>query len=536
MVAIAAQWMDIRLDFTQGRRYTLNSSTIEILEKLEKPIKVDVFLSGRLPADYLRLLAEIKGLIQSMETYTDQIIIDYIDPFEGNSNSSELIDEMNQYGISPEYIVSEKNQSLEQMIVFPWAIVNNGNKTFRIPLITNKIGDSRQEKINRSIAQIEFKFFDAFFKLNSKQKKTFAVLTSHSTSENDKITDLMKDLQLYYKLASFDLKALENDPIKTLENLLRFKLLVISNPKNAFSTKEKYLLDQHLMNGGKQMWMINPVAINRDSLFNPKGNAFASRNELNMSNAFFKYGFRLEKNLVKDLYCAPIVLAIGTKNKAQYLPMPWPYYPLAQPSSHLIGKGISNIWFKFPSTIDTLKGITKKTVLVGTSDFSQKVKIPINIDLKEASEKLIPSSFNQPSQNLGILLSGTLLSAYENRIKPFKIDNHIDKGESEMIVYSDGALAENQIENGNPLELGYDKWTNNFYGNKTFLKNSINYLMKDYALLKIRNKSINLPIFDLESVNQKSNQWRITLLILPLILLGVLGTIFSRLRKIRYGQ
>ena len=105
-----------------------------------------------------------------------------------------------------------------------------------------------------------------------------------------------------------------------------------------------------------------------------------------------------------------------------------------------------------------------------------------------------------------------------------------------MIVYSDGTLAENQIDNGNPLELGYDKWTNNFYGNKTFLKNSIHYLMKDYTLLKIRNKSINLPIFDLELVNQKSNQWRITLLILPLILLGVLGTIFSRLRKIRYGQ
>ena len=201
-----------------------------------------------------------------------------------------------------------------------------------------------------------------------------------------------------------------------------------------------------------------------------------------MSNAFFKYGFRLEKNLVKDLYCAPIVLAIGSKNKAQYLPIPWPYYPLAQPSSHLIGKGISNIWFKFPSTIDTLKGITKKTVLVGTSDFSQKVKIPINIDLKEASEKLIPSSFNQPSQNLGILLSGTLLSAYENRIKPFKIDNHVDKGESEMIVYSDGTLAENQIENGR------NKFS--ILGNKLIFKanGTISRPVNIYKIVKLKVK------------------------------------------------
>jgi len=536
LVATLAQWIDFQLDFTQDQRYTLNSSTIETLETLDRPIKIDVFLSGKLPADYLRLLGEIKGLIQSMEAHSNKILTEYIDPYEGASNSAELINEMNQYGISPEYILSQKNQALEQMIIFPWAIVSDGNKTFRIPLITNKLGDNRQEKLNRSIAQIEFKFFDAFFKLNRKQKKTIAVLTSHGTSENKKITDLMKDLQPYYKLASFDMKALEKDPIKTLENLKRFELLVISNPKNAFSKEEKYIMDQHFINGGKQLWMINPVEINQDSLFNPEGNSVASRIELNMSNIFFKYGFRLEKNLVKDLYCAPIVLATGTQNQTQYLPIPWPYYPLVQPSNHLIGNGISNLWLKFASTIDTLKSTAKKTVLVATSDFSQKVKLPINIQLNEASEKLIPSSFNQPSQTVGILISGNLFSAFKNRIKPFKLDNHAEKGESEMIVFSDGTLAENQLEKGNPLVLGYDKWTNNFYGNKVFLKNSIHYLMNDYDLLKIRNKSITLPIFDVESVSQKSNRWRITLLILPLILLGGIGTIFSRFRKSRYGQ
>ena len=536
LLVTLAQWIDFRLDFTQDQRYTLNPSTIEILETLDRPIKIEVFLGGKLPADYLRLLGEIKGLIQSMEAYSNKIFIEYIDPYEDASNSAELINEMNQYGISPEYILSEKNQALEQIVIFPWAIVNDGNKTFRIPLITNKLGDSRQEKINRSIAQIEFKFFDAFFKLNSKQKKKLAVLTSHGTSSNKKITDLMKDLQPYYKLASFDMKALEKDPIKTLENLNMFQLLVISNPKNTFSKEEKYIMDQHLINGGKQLWMINPVAINHDSLFNPGGNAVASTIELNMSDIFFKYGFRLEKNLVKDLYCAPIVLATGTQNQTQYLPIPWPYYPLVQPTNHPIGNGISNLWFKFPSTIDTLRSTAKKTVLVTTSDFSQKVKAPINIQLNEASEKLIPSSFNQPSQTLGILIYGNLLSAFKNRIKPFKLDNHAEQGESEMIIFSDGTLAENQLEKGNPLVLGYDKWTNNFYDNKVFLKNSIHYLMNDHELLKIRNKSISIPIFDLESVSQKSNRWRITILILPLLLIAGIGTIFYKYRKSRYSQ
>ena len=533
---ITAQWIDLRLDLTQDQRYTLNSSTIESLVNLEKPLRVDVFLSGKLPAEYLRLQREIKALFKSMQTHTDKISIEYIDPFEGASSSAELIDEMNKFGISPEYVRSQNIQAIEQRVVFPWAIVNNGNKTLRIPLITDNLGDSHQEKMNRSVAQIEFKFFDAFIKINRKQKKALAILTSHATSEDAKIADLLKTLQPYYQLASFDLKALENDPIKTLDNLKRFELLVVSNPKNSFSKKEKYLLDQHLMNGGKQLWMINPIAVNRDSLFNQQGSTVASGNELNIANAFFKYGFRLEKNLVKDLYCAPIVLATGVHNQAQYLPIPWPYYPLAQATNHIIGKGISNVLFKFPSVIDTLKSTAKKTVLVGTSDFSKKIQTPISISLKEASEKLLPSYFNQPSQILGILLSGTLSSAFENRIKPFELLNNIEKGESEMIIFSEGTLAENQLDKGQPLELGYDKWTNNFYGNKAFLKNSIHYLMNDHKLLYIRNNEISLPIFDLESVAQRSNSWRIILFSLPLILLSGIGAIIFRFRKVKYSQ
>ena len=203
---ITAQWIDLRLDLTQDQRYTLNSSTIESLVNIEKPLRIDVFLSGKLPAEYLRLLREIKALFKNMQTHTDKISIEYIDPFEGASNSAVLIDEMNKFGISPEYVRSENIQAIEQRVVFPWAIVNDGNKTLRIPLITYNLGDSHQEKMNRSVAQIEFKFFDAFIKINRKQKKALALLTSHSTSEDAKIADLLKSLQPYYQLASFDLK------------------------------------------------------------------------------------------------------------------------------------------------------------------------------------------------------------------------------------------------------------------------------------------------------------------------------------------
>lgn len=531
------QRVDYRFDMTQDQRFSLNENTEILLNELEQPLKIDIFLTGRLPADYLRLQREIITLIKAMEEYTDQLVVNFIDPFEGAESTDALIKEMNQYGLPPEYILSSQNQSLEQTVVFPWAMVNDGNRTLRIPLLEKVLGDDEQQKINRSVAQLEFHFYDAFFKITQKEKPTLAVLTSHGTSEGVKIADFMRSLQAHYQLASFDLKALQNDPEKTLENLNRFKLLLISNPTESFSETEKYLLDQHLMNGGKQLWTINPVAINRDSLFNSIGKAVALGRSLNMENAFFKYGFKLQKNLIKDLYCAPIVLASGTDRQSQYIPYPWPYYPLAKPvDKELFGESAGNVLMLFPASIDTLKNPLKKRVLLSSSDFSQTLKTPTGIALKEASEKLNPTEFNQKSQVMGILLEGKFESAFDNRVPPVKLKEKKKIGESQMIVFSSGNIAENQVDKTTPLELGYDKWTNNFYYNKIFLQQSVHYLMDNQKLLNIQNKTVILPRLDFQKVKNISGRLRTLLLVIPLMVLLLLGGGFYRWRIVKYGR
>jgi gliding-associated putative ABC transporter substrate-binding component GldG len=444
---------------------------------------------------------------------------------------------MTQYGLPPEYILADQKQALEQTVVFPWAMINDGNKTLRIPLLEKVLGDDEQQKINRSIAQLEFHFYDAFYKINQKQKPSLAVLTSHGTSEAVKIADFMRSLQPYYQLASFDLKALEKDPKKTLQNLKRFELLLVSNPTVSFSETEKYLLDQYLMQGGKQWWAINAVAVNRDSLFNFGGSAVAVGRSLNMENAFFKYGFRLQKNLTKDLYCAPVVLASGTDRQTQYLPYPWPYYPLAKPKQEeLFGSNAGNVFVPFPSTIDTLKNQLDKTILIGSSDFSQTLQTPAGIALKEASEKLNPALFDQKSQALGVLIEGEFTSAYDNRVPPVKLDEKKTKANSQMIVFSSGSIAENQVDKGNPLELGYDKWTNNFYFNKVFLKQTVHYLMGNQKLLKLQNKTVELPRLDFQKIAQISGFLKTTLLLIPLMILLLMGGLIYRWRIRRFGR
>ena len=520
LLILIFQGIDYRLDMTQNQRYTLSTTTTSMLNTLDSPIKIDIFLTGQLPADYLRLQREITTIIKGMEEHTDQLVVSFINPFEGVETTDKLVEEMTQYGLPPEYVLSDHKQALEQTVVFPWAMMSNGNKTLRIPLLEKVLGDNEQQKINRSIAQLEFHFYDAFFKISQKQKPTLAVLTSHGTSASIKIADFMRSLQPYYQLASFDLKALENEPEKTLENLNRFELLMVSNPTVSFSEIEKYLLDQHLMNGGKQWWAINSVAVNRDSLFNSSGSAVAIGRSLNMENNFFKYGFRLQKNLVKDLYCAPVVLASRSDREAQYLPYPWPYYPLAKPSQKsLFGELTGNVLMPYPSSIDTLKNGLDKKILISTSNFSKTIKTPAAIALKEASEKLNPDLFNQKSQALGVLLKGEFNSAFENRIPPIKLESKRTSGKSQLMVFSSGSMAENQVDKGKPLELGYDKWTNNFYSNKIFLQQSVHYLMENHKLLKLQNKSIELPQLDFQKVKLKSTFLRTVMLLIPLMIL-----------------
>ena len=537
LIILIFQGIDYRLDMTKDQRYKLSNATTNMLISLDSPIKIDVFLTGQLPADYLRLQREITTLIKGMEEYTDQLLVSFVNPFNGAESTEKLLEEMTQYGLPPEYVLSDHKQALEQTVVFPWAMMNNGSKTLRIPLLEKVLGDSEQQKINRSIAQLEFHFYDAFFKITQKQKPTLAVLTSHGTSAAIKIADFMRSLQPYYQLASFDLKALENEPEKTLENLNRFELLMVSNPTVPFTEIEKYLLDQHLMNGGKQWWAINSVAVNQDSLFNSSGSAVAIGRSLNMENTFFKYGFRLQKNLVKDLYCAPVVLASRSDREAQYLPYPWPYFPLAKPiQKGLFGELTGNILMPYPSSIDTLKNELDKKILISTSNFSKTLKTPATITLKEALEKLKPDLFNQKSQALGVLLKGEFNSAFENRIPPIKLENKRTSGKSQLMVFSSGSIAENQVDKGNPLELGYDKWTNNFYSNKIFLQQSVHYLMENHKLLKLKNKSIDLPQLDFQKVKLKSTFLRTLMLLIPLMILFLIGGLVYRKRLQKFSR
>ena len=524
------QQITFQKDLTADKRYSLSDTSILQLKALDEPVRIDIFLDGKLPGLYRDFWRELNIILNQMQFYSDKLIIQFNNPLEIDSNER-AIAEMEGYGMKPEIVIEKKDGQRSESIVFPWMIVNCGNVSERVFLLDKQFGDTERNKITRSIQQIEYLILDGIRRVTLKEKSNLAVLTSHQTSKNIKLANLLQSLKPYYNLASFNLKNPENTPLQSLNNLKRFDALIVSNPNEPFSKKEKYILDQYELYGGGILWMINGIAISRDSLFNNSGKAYGFPLELNLDDYFFVRGIRLNKILVKDLYSAPLVLATGNQNNTQYIPYPWPYFPLPIPESNLIGQSVGPVLTQFPSSMDSLENSLNKTVLLKTSAFTKTAGVPVLLLLEEATKKIQPSKYNEPSKILGILAEGTGKSLFLNRVKPIVYNKHQDKGSYKSIIFGDGTIGENQIERGAPLNLGYDKWTSNYYANKQLLINSIHYLTGNQEGLMLRQKKWNFAYLDPQKINSKGIFWKMIIILSPILISLLFGLFFQKGRS-----
>lgn len=539
----ALSFVNQQWDLTLDQRYTLSDNTIEFVQAIKQPILIDVMLGGNLPANYQRLRTELTILLKQVNHQNEFVQYTFVDPFEGVENKEELIEELYRFGLAPEVEIDQESQSTEQTIVVPWMILNVQDntslesKSIRVSLLQKNLGDTAEQRIEQSIQQLEYNLTDGLHRLFLKDKKSIAVISSHKGSSDLQLASLLQSLSPYYRLASFDLKAFPAQPAKTLENLNRFDLLFIANPTEHFTTEEKFMLDQYTQQGGNSLFMIDPINIARDSLFSIQGDAVAFPVDLGLEELFFKYGVRLNRDIITDLFSAPIVLAQGENASSEYRPYPWVYHPLVEPTGdHPIGSAVGNVLQQFVSSIDTLSNTTRKTILLASSNRSKLKKPPFIIALEEATKPLKPSLFDEKSNITGVLLEGTFPSLFQNRISPFEWDKATDTRSAKIAIFSDGNMAENQLDKGNPLELGYDKWTNNLYANKQFLQNTVHYLMGENKRLVLRSKEIRLAFLDQTLIREQKKRIQTKVFALPLTLLAFLGLICGVLRRRAYRQ
>jgi gliding-associated putative ABC transporter substrate-binding component GldG len=528
-----------RFDLTRDKRYTLSETSLTIIKNAKEPLYIDIFLEGNFPAEFKRLQNETKQILEEYKAYNPNIIYQFVNPLENPKDADSIANSFIQNGLTPVKITIDDKGKQSQELVFPWAIATYKNKVTKIQLLKNKLGATTEDKVISSVQHLEYAFAEAFHKITTKKKKKVAILKGNGELDDIFKADFLRTLRENYFIAPFTLDSVAKNPVKTSKDLKAYDIAIIAKPKETFTDAEKMVLDQYIINGGKTLWLMDAVKIDMSDL-NKTGNSFAFPVDLGLNDLFFKYGFRINTTLIKDIQCTPIALASGNRgNETQYEKYPWYYAPYVFPDSkHPIVNNIDGLKLDFTNGIDTLKNGIKKTVLLKSSPYSKKIGTPLEIDLKIVNEKPKPQDYQPGNIPLGILLEGSFTSVFQNRVLAFEDASYKDKGiPTKMIVVSDGDVIKNQLDDqGQPMELGFDKWTNSMYSNKEFLLNCVNFLLDDNGLINIRSKEVDLPLLDKEKVHESYTYTQFLTVGLPLLLLLLFGIAITYLRKRRFGS
>jgi len=520
-----------RFDLTKDKRYSLLKETKEIVDKIDEPIYIKVYLQGDFPSEFKRIQIETNQFLEELSSLNENIKFRFINP---KSNEKELI----KNGLQPSKLTVQEDGVVSESIIFPWATINFDDKIENVSLLSNSTAPSQEEQMKRSIENLEYEFTNALHKIISKKDKKIAILKGNGELEDIYLYSFLKKLGEYYKLAEFTLDSVEANPKKTLEDLLEYDLAIVAKPTKVFTEQEKFTLDQYILNNGKTLWLIDNISAEMDSLM-VNGKTLALNRDLNLTDLFFNYGVRINYNVTKDLYSSTIRLASGnTGNQTQYQDFLWHYFPLTlSKSNNPISSNLEPILLKFPSSMDTLKNNIKKTVLIESSPFAKIIGTPTNISLNEIANKPIKEEFKDANTVFGVLLEGEFKSAYSNRIKPFDLVNYQEKSKKNaMVIFSDGDIIANETFKGEPLPLSIDKWTNQTFGNADLLLNTVHYLLDDSGIINLRSKNLQIQFLDKDQVFKKRTYWQLFNIILPLIILGLFGFVFNYLRKRKYSS
>lgn len=551
LVSFMAQFVFTRIDLTADKRFTLSEHTKQELKAIDDIIYFRIYLDGDLPAGFKRLQNAVRELLDEFRVYgNENIQYEFIDPSENSDAKvrNELFKYLYQKGLQPTNLqVKEKDGSTSQKIIFPGILMSYQGREVAVNVLKNFAAYTPEGNLNSSIQALEYEFAYAMHKLTTVKPPKIAFIDDYGTLSLSEVEDIGTTLSDFYEVYRMRINEYPYSLIDSAGNNI-FKLIVIAKPQKAFSEKNKFLIDQFIMNGGSVLWLIDQVDVNADSLAYNRSTVALNR-ELNLDDMLFKYGVRINYKLIQDLQCAtiPVNKALAGQ-QAQFAPAPWVYYPLMSPlSGHPISKNLDVVKSEFANTIDTVgnDGNIKKAVLLTSSKYSRQVNAPALIDLSMVSERHDPARFTSSFLTTGVLLEGTFQSVFTNRVLPFAASVYGNESKTlsratKMIVIADGDIIRNYSQrNGNKLEalpLGYDRFTRQTFANKELMLNCINYLCDLEGLMEARSKEYKLRMLDKPKIATERFFWQAINLLLPVILVAVLGVAYHFYRKRKYAQ
>jgi len=534
-----------RIDLTEEKRFTLTPATKKLLKDLDNDVTVEILLDGVFPAGFKRLQKSTKEILQDFRAHSPYIHFYFNDPNVGTVEEiNETRKALSERGISPVRLMVKDKDGSSEKLIYPVAVVHYGSRAMIINLLENSNPSLNPEiALNNSISLLEYKIASAIQKLKANSKPNVVFITGHGELPSLAFRDLDKTLSKNANVAFLNL-----DTMVVLPK--QIDVVMIARPQGAFSEKEKFVLDQYIMNGGKVIWMIDKLVVSLDSL-SRNGKYVPYDYQLNLRDQLFKYGVRIQPNMVLDLECARIPLRVGQVGNAPQLELfGWYYWPTILPASnHPIVKSLDRVWIRFGSSIDTIKTKTnvKKTILLASSKYSRTQYIPTEISFEILRYKPKPEKFNKGPQPMAVLLEGEFPSLYEDRVSQ-EMQRGLDSLKykfrprsvsTKMIVISDGDIIRNDVDprtnSYQPLGLNRFEKSGVTYANKDFILNAVEYLLEDKGIISARSKDVKLRLLDTVKAEKEKTKWQLINIVLPLVLLVLGGLLYNFIRRRRFG-
>lgn len=529
----------VRLDLTSEKRFTLTPATRLLLSELDDYVHFQVYLEGDFPAGFKRLRNQTREMLDEFRAWSDFVTYEFINPtIEGDwERTEENYTMLVEQGLQPTQLQVTTEDASSQQIIFPGAIARYQGREVAISLLQEQMGESSENVINNSNQALEYNLASSIHKLTVEQKPRVAFLEGNGELDLRFVADITFSLEDFYDV---DRISINGNP----EALSGVSTLVVAQPLEEFAEQDKFLIDQFVMHGGSVLWLVDPVYASMDSLqVTPETLGMAW--PLNLDDMLFRYGVRLNTDLVMDMQSAPIPITTGSMgDRPQISMIPWFYFPLVTPATnHPMVRNLNAVRTEFVSSIDTVaaEGI-EKTFLLQSSPYTRVLQTPARISFDIMESRTDESMYRDGSRPVAVLLEGEFTSLYTNRRSPVANlpagFSRRDKGErTAMIVVSDGDIIRNQFDNrGQPLPLGYDRFIDETFGNADFILNAINYLNDDRGIMESRAREVRLRMLDQSRVNQHKLPVQLVNVALPVIVLLIFGFLRFWLRKRKYSK
>jgi len=542
-----------RLDLTAEKRYTVSDDTRQLLKNLDDIVYFQVYLEGDLPPKYKRLQSATREMLDEFRVYSDKVQYEFINPSSSDDPKErfEVHENLKARGLMPAEVREDDAEGVKFQLIFPGGIVSFKAREMPIQLLRPEKGASEDQMVNRAIQDMEFNLAYVINLLANDQKPRIAFIEGHGEYGLAETADITAALQENYIVERIEIagqvnaltERVEHDSTGKVAIRNKYKTIIIAGPDSVFSEKDKFIIDQYIMYGGKVLWLIDPVFASMDSLYMSEATMGITKN-INLDDQLFKYGVRMNTDLVMDLIGLPIPVTTGyVAGQPQLDFFTWYFFPMVTPQvNHPIVSNLSAVMTNFTSSLDTIRipGV-KKTFLLNSSPYARRMNAPVYINLNILGYEPDETLYNEQFIPMAVLLEGQFSSLYKNRIPPSlaysKQIGFVDRSEqTSMIVVSDADVIKNQLHysGGYPLPLGYDQFTEQTFGNKKFILNAVDYLTEGSDLITIRSRELKLRLLDNTYLKGNELKWKLINVAVPPLLVILLGIVYVIIRKRRY--